>query len=180
MSSMSIRIPRPQVGEYAAQAQGYIDMVAHETDAMVALERQVPSINQLASLTLEQAAFRYADGKWSVRQVVGHLADAERVLGYRLLRAARADRTPLAGFDENTYVEAATFDTRTIENLTGELAAVRAATLALAGSLDTAHLERQTVANNVPVSVRALAFIIAGHTAHHLAILRARYHIDAS
>jgi uncharacterized damage-inducible protein DinB len=177
---MLTRIPRPQSGEYLAYYDRYIALVTHEADAVTALMRQVPSINQLGRLTPEQAAFRYADGKWSVRQVVGHVTDAERIFSYRLLRAVRGDRTPLASFDENSYAETSNFDTRSMENVAGEFAAVRHATLALLGSLDPSRLEYRTVAADNEVSVRALAFIIAGHTVHHLNILRERYGIDVS
>jgi uncharacterized damage-inducible protein DinB len=176
---MEIRIGRPEAGEYAAAYQVYIDRVAHETDAIAALQRQVPSIGLLERLNPEQEAFRYAEGKWSVRQVIGHLADAERVFAYRLLRAVRGDQTPLASFDENAYVERATFDRRPVADVAGELMAVRRATLALLGSLDASSVERTTVASGHAVSVRALAFIIAGHTAHHFHLLRERYGISS-
>jgi uncharacterized damage-inducible protein DinB len=175
---MQTRIPRPQTGEYLAYYDRYISQVAHEADAVTALKRQVPLINALARLTPEQAAFRYADGKWSVRQVIGHLSDAERIFSYRLLRAARGDRTPLPSFDENKYVETANFDERPIEEVAGEFAAVRQASLALLGSLNASTLEQRTVAADNEVSVRALAFIMAGHTTHHLEILRERYRIE--
>lgn len=174
---MLTRIPRPESGEYLEYYQRYIDKVPHESDAVSALKRQVPAINQLARLTPEQAAFRYADGKWSVRQVIGHLSDAERIFGYRLLRAVRGDQTAIEGFDENRYVEMANFDHRTVEELARELAAVRTSSLALLGSLDDTKLALTTTANNALVSVRALAFIMAGHTAHHLEILRERYSV---
>jgi hypothetical protein len=177
---MLTRIPRPESGEFLEYYARYIDKVPHEHDAVTALKRQVPAINQLARLTPEQAAFRYADGKWSVRQVVGHLSDAERIFSYRLMRAVRGDRTPIEGFDENMYVETSNFDARPIEELAGELAAVRTATLALVGSLDESKLALTTTANNAVVSVRALAFIMAGHTAHHLEILRERYQVDVA
>ncbi len=175
---MSTSISRPQTGEYVAYYDRYITQVAPDAEAVTTLQRQVPSINALAGLTPEQAAFRYADGKWSVRQVVGHLSDAERIFSYRLLRAARGDRTPLPSFDENRYVETANFDHRSIEDLAGEFAAVRQATLGLLGSLDPSMLELRTVASDNEVSVRALAFIMAGHTTHHLTILRERYRME--
>jgi uncharacterized damage-inducible protein DinB len=175
---MATRIPRPEPGEYLEYYDRYISKVPHDVDAVTALERQLPTINQLARLTPEQAAFRYADGKWSVRQVVGHLSDAERIFCYRLLRAARNDRTAIEGFDENMYVETANFDARAIGDLAGELAAVRAGTLALLASLDEAMLTQTTTANQALVSVRALAYIMAGHTVHHLGILKERYGVD--
>lgn len=174
---MQTQIPRPEAGEYLEYYDRYIARVTHEADAVTALERQAATIGALTRLTPEQAAFRYAEGKWSVREVIGHLADTERIFGYRLLRAARGDQTPLPGFDENAYVQTSNFDSRSVDDVAGELAAVRQATLALLGSLDASTLVQKTVANNSLVTVRALAFIIAGHTAHHLQILRERYGI---
>lgn len=177
---MLTRIPRPEAGEYYEYYDRYIRQVANESDAVAALQRQVAEIDQLARLTPEQAAFRYADGKWSVRQVVGHLADAERIFAYRALRAARGDRSPLPSFDENRYVETANFDGRAMADVANELAAVRQASLALFSTLDPGTLESRTVASDHEVSVRALAFIIAGHTVHHLTILRERYGVAAA
>lgn len=177
---MLTRIPPPAPGEYPDYYQRYIDKVAHEADAVAALRRQVPNIQELSRLLPEQAAFRYAPDKWSVKQVAGHLSDAERIFTYRLLRAVRGDQTPLASFDENTYVEQANFDARSMQDLGDELLSVRAATLTLLGSLDEARLTRTTTASGGTVSVRALAFIIAGHTAHHLQILDERYDLEVA
>ena len=99
--------------------------VANETDGLAVLERQRPLIDRLSQLTPEQAAFRYADGKWSVKEVTGHLSDAERVLAYRLLRVARGDQTPLPGYDENAFVVGSNADRRTLGDLAAEFAAVR-------------------------------------------------------
>jgi len=177
---MLTRIPPPAPGEYLEYYQRYIDKVAHEADAVAALRRQVPSLQELSRLLPERAAFRYAADKWSVKQVVGHLSDAERIFTYRLLRALRGDQTPLASFDENAYVEEANFDARPMQELGDELLAVRAATLALLGSLDESRLTRTTTASGAAVSVRALAFIIAGHTVHHLQILDERYDLEVA
>jgi uncharacterized damage-inducible protein DinB len=177
---MPTKIPPPAPGEYLEYYQRYIDKVAHEADALVALRRQLPAIQELSRLLPAQAGFRYAPGKWSVKQVVGHMSDAERIFSYRLLRAARGDETPLASFDENAYVETANFDARSIEDLGEELIAVRASTLELLGSLDEARLTQTTVASGATVSVRALAFIIAGHTVHHLQILDERYKVEVA
>jgi hypothetical protein len=133
------------------------------------------AFEELAMLDETRARFRYADGKWSVREVVGHLADAERIFAYRILRIARGDATPLAGFDENVYVAAGDFERRPMPDVTGELRDVRQATLSLVRSLNETLVTRMGRANDVPVSVRAIAWIIAGHTAHHLEVLRERY-----
>jgi hypothetical protein len=167
--------PRPATGEYSDSYQGYLDRVAGEPELLPVLERQLASFDGLARLDEARAGHRYADGKWSVREVVGHLADAERIFAYRLLRIARGDQTPLAGFDEQAYVPAATFERRSMADVAGELADVRRATLSLVRSLDRETASRLGRANDVPVSARAIAWIIAGHAEHHLSILRERY-----
>lgn len=175
---MVTHVPRPEPGEYAEHYADYIKAVEHDRDAIVALERQLPPLRAISTLTPEQAAFRYADGKWSVRQVIGHLSDAERIFSYRLLRIARGDETPLAAFDENRFAEMSNADQRTVAELGDELLWVRGSTLALVQGLDEAALTRMGTASGKPVSVRALAFITAGHTAHHLRVLRERYSVD--
>ncbi len=118
---------------------------------------------------------RYAPGKWSVKQVVGHLCDGERVFAYRALRFARADRTPLPGFDETLWVPEGNFDARPIDDLALEYRAVRSASIALFASLAPEALARIGVANDTPMSVRALAWTIAGHELHHRGLLIERY-----
>ena len=118
---------------------------------------------------------RYAPGKWSVKEVVGHMIDGERVFSYRALRVARADTTPLPGFDENAWVPAAHFDRRPMPDLVADYQTVRAATVALFSSFEEEALVRMGTANDQPISVRALAHMIAGHELHHVAILRERY-----
>jgi hypothetical protein len=169
-----LRIPKPESDEYLAYYGKYIALVGD--DAIAALRKQAAGTPRLLKGVSEaQAMFRYAPGKWSVKEVLGHVMDGERVFGYRALRFARADRTPLPGFDENTWVPAAGFDRRTMAELAAEYEAVRAATLALFGSFDEAALVRRGAANNAEVSVRALAHIIAGHELHHVGLLRERY-----
>ena len=174
---MASTVAPPQADEYAEFHKGYMAAVADEADGLAVLERQRPLIDRLGQLTPEQAAFRYADGKWSVREVTGHLCDSERVLSYRLLRIARGDQTPLPGFDENAFVTGSNADRRSQSDLAGELSAIRAATVALVRSLDDPALTRRGTVNNWALSTRALAFIIAGHFQHHVNILRDRYAI---
>jgi uncharacterized damage-inducible protein DinB len=169
-------IARPTAEEFAPFYAGYIEKVP-ASGPVAALEAQRHALEALAALSDDQATHRYAEGKWSVKEVLGHLADAERVFGYRLLRIARHDSTPLAGFDENAWAAVAPHHHRPIGDLVKELLAVREATLALVRSLDEAGLTRQTVANNRPVSGRAIVWIIAGHTQHHLGVLHERYGI---
>ena len=174
-SSDGIKIDRPGSDEYADFHKGYLAAVANESDGLAVLERQQPLIDRLSRLTPEQAAFRYADGKWSVKEVAGHLSDTERVLSYRLLRIARGDQTPLPGFDENAFVAGSNADRRELSDLGAELASVRVATLALVRPLDEVALSHRGMVNNWPLTARALAFIIAGHFQHHVNILRERY-----
>ena len=117
----------------------------------------------------------YAPGKWTLREVIGHLSDAERIFGYRLLRIARGDQTPLAGFDENTYVPAAGFERRPLKAVAAEFASVRDATLTLLDGMTPEALALRGTASDKPISARALVYIIAGHEKHHLGVIKERY-----
>jgi len=173
-------ITPPAQDEYAPFYAGYVERVAGR-DVRAILEGQVEEIRALvAPLSEEAGAARYEPGKWSVKEVIGHIADTERVMSYRLLRIARGDATPLPGFDQDPYVAAARSDARTLESLVAEVEAVRASTLALVGSLGAEEWGRRGVASGREVSARALAHIIAGHFAHHAAILGERYGLGMS
>ncbi|HUE85493.1 MAG TPA: DinB family protein [Vicinamibacterales bacterium] len=174
---MALVIGFPDATEYAEFQRGYIAAVIGEPDALPVLERQRRVIDALGRLTPEQAAHRYADGKWSVREIVGHLSDTERILAYRLLCIARGDKTPLPGFDEEAYGAETNADRRTLGDLVEELAIVRLSTLALVRSLDDSFLTRRGTVRDWTLSVRALAFVIAGHFEHHVNVLRDRYGI---
>jgi uncharacterized damage-inducible protein DinB len=168
-------IPRPDGTEYAPYYGTYIGKVP-EGDLLETLENQRRDTQRLlAGLSEQQALHRYAPGKWSIKEVVGHLADSERVFAYRALRFARADETPLASFDEQAWTPAGKFDARALKDLAAELDVVRHATLALFRGLDAEALPRRGIASGKPVSVRALAWIIAGHERHHVALVRERY-----
>jgi len=168
-------IPRPDATEYAPFYGTYVGKVP-DGDLLELLERQRRETqNLLAGLSDTQALHRYAPGKWSIKEVVGHLMDSERVFCYRALRFARADEKPLQGFDDKAWVPAGSFDARPLADLAAELDAVRRATIALFRGFDAAALARKGTANNNEVTVRALAWIVAGHERHHVAILRERY-----
>jgi uncharacterized damage-inducible protein DinB len=172
---LTTTIARPAADEYAPYYGRYIDLVQGD-DGVSALASQITDTAELLGRVDEQrATHRYAPGKWSVKQVVGHLADAERVFSYRALRFARADETPLPGFDENTYAERGDFDRRPLRELVLELRAVRAASIALFGALAPDAALRRGTANNTPMSVRALVWTIAGHELHHRRVLKERY-----
>lgn len=166
---------RPADHEYAPHYAGYVARVP-DGDIMTLLARQVEETSAfLAGLTEAQGNHRYAPGKWSIKEVVGHMADAERVFAYRALRFARGDATPLAPFDENAWVPEAGCDQRTLKDLTEEFRAVRHATIPLVRSLTDETAVRTGTASGRTVSVRALIYISLGHELHHLAVLRERY-----
>jgi hypothetical protein len=166
---------KPSQDEYAEWYAGYVALVP-EGDIVAILATQLDdTLAILRDMNEQQAGYRYAPGKWSVREVVGHIADAERVFAYRALRFARGDRTALPSFDENAWVDSSHFDDRPLVSLIAELAAVRAATVSLLAGLPGDSWTRQGIASNWEVSVRALAWIIAGHELHHRQILAERY-----
>jgi DinB superfamily len=168
-------IPRPAAGEYDSYYGVYIGHVKGD-DAMAPLLAQRRTTAEFfGTLSETQGVHRYAPGKWSIKEIVGHLADAERIFAYRLLRVARADATPLASFDENAYVPAGRFDRRPLADLAAEFATVRDATVGLLAGLEPDALARMGTASGKPISARALAWIIAGHEWHHLAVIRERY-----
>jgi len=168
-------IARPASSEYAPFYAGYVAALP-DGDILQILEQQTAELRQLAAGTpTDRETFRYAEGKWSVREVIGHLIDTERIFAYRALRFSRGDEAPLTGFDENVYVAASTFDHRPLSSLVDEIVHVRQANLALFGGLAPDDWTRLGTANGKAVSVRALAFIMAGHVRHHLDILRDRY-----
>lgn len=177
MPATAIRIPRPEADEHLPYFSRYITLVPGDnafTQLQSGIERTAAMLEKLSDT---QASFRYEPGKWSVKQTVGHLCDSERVFCYRALTAARGDKTSLPGFDENEYAEQADFDQRSIADLVAEFRAVRAASLALLGSMSLDVLARRGIANNATITPRALAWIVAGHELHHQNILRERYRI---
>jgi len=170
-----MRITRPEADEYAPYYGTYIDAVTDDC-ALVALARQRDSTASfLAGVPEARAGHRYAPGKWSLREVVGHVADGERIFSIRLLRFARNDQTPLPSFDENLYVPEGRFERRSLADVSRELTAVRDATLALVRSLDEETMLRRGTASGKVMSVRALAWVMAGHEAHHMRVLGERY-----
>ena len=166
---------RPDSTEHVPYFGRYTALVPDGSIAETLRKQRDETSALLARVPADLEAHRYAEGKWSVKEVVGHMADAERVFAYRALRIARADETPLPGFDENQYVPAGRFDARTLASLAAEFRAVREATIHLAESLDDAAFSRRGTASGNPISARALLWIVAGHERHHVALLRERY-----
>lgn len=169
---------RPDATEYAPFYAPYIADVPDGDIVGVLRESGRELVAALVAIPEARGGFRYAPEKWTVREVVGHLIDAERIFGYRALRLARGDATPLPGFEENDYVRAAGSDTRTMADLVDELRLVREGTVRLFDSLPDATWARRGVVNGREVSVRALAYITAGHARHHLGVLRQRYAVS--
>jgi hypothetical protein len=167
-------IARPQNSEFAPFYAGYVGKVP-DSGPVGLLTDQIKALETLRSLPEDKSNYAYADGKWTVKEVIGHLADGERVFSYRLVRIARGDQTPLAGFDENVWAKTAPHARRTMSSVVDELIAIRRATLALIDSLDETSIGNSGTANNNPVTARAICWIIAGHTQHHLDILAERY-----
>jgi uncharacterized damage-inducible protein DinB len=166
---------RPKTGDYATSYEKYIALVP-EGEFLQILETQLREWQRLlGELSEEQADFRYEPGKWSIKEMLGHVSDTERIFAYRLLRIARGDQTPLAGFEQDDYVRMANSAARKRSDLLEEFTAVRRATIALVSSLDGNAWIRRGVANQKEISVTALAFVIAGHERHHRLVLEERY-----
>ena len=166
---------RAQTGVYAPYYGKYIDLVPGG-DFLEILESQLRDTRDLLSpLTDSQGDFRYAPNKWSIKETLGHVNDAERIFSYRMLRTARDDKAPMAEFEQDDYVRTGNFGARKISDLLEEFTSIRRATIALVRSLDNAAWLRRGVASQNEVTALALAFIIAGHERHHWMILRDRY-----
>jgi hypothetical protein len=166
---------RPAASDHHPYFSRYIDLVEGD-DILSAIEQQSSSTQKmLAALDEVRGGFRYAPGKWSVKEVVGHLVDAERIMAYRALAIARGDTQPLPGFEEDDYVRHAEFDAWRVGDLAEAYALARRATIVFFRNLPEAAWRRRGVANGNEVTVRALAWIIAGHEQHHVNVLRERY-----
>lgn len=173
--SPTIALARPAADEHHPYYGRYVARVVGD-DALVPLTEQLAgTLSLLARVDEPRAAFRYAPGKWSVKEVIGHMVDTERVFAYRALCFARGDATKLPGFDEDAYVERAGSDERALADLALEFGAVRAATIALLRSLTPESAARRGTANDATMSARAAAWVIAGHELHHRGVLLERY-----
>ncbi|MDB4907899.1 MAG: DinB-like domain protein [Gemmatimonadetes bacterium] len=168
-------LTRPNDDEYLSYYGKYISLVP-DGDVVAMLAQQLDDTESLlASIGEEGSMHRYAEGKWSVKEVVSHVSDTERIFAYRALRFARADATPLPGYDENAYAPMAGADARPLDALVAELRAVRRATVATLQGFPPEAAQRRGSANGAQMSVRALAWTIAGHELHHRNVLRERY-----
>jgi hypothetical protein len=171
----ALTVARPQAGEYAPYYDRYISLIQGE-DILNALDEQRrQTMLLLCGREDEEGDFRYAPEKWTAKEVLGHVCDTERIFAYRALRIARADATPLEGFEQDDYVRNGPFAQRPLADLVEDFIAVRRATLSLLRNLDEAAWSRRGIANKNEVTVRALAYIIAGHELHHRRILEEKY-----
>jgi len=168
-------IARPEVEEYPAYYRTYVDKLAGADAIRLLGGQRDAAITSLRSISEERSVFRYAPEKWSIRELLGHLIDSERVFTYRALRFARADATPLAGFDEDAYVRASGYHVRDFRDIVDEFESVRGATLSFFGGLTPEQSMLRGTANQGAFTVRALAYIVGGHVEHHLGVLRDRY-----
>src|SRR5207302_10984457 len=170
---------RPLESEYAPYYQSYVARVS-EDDILRVLRSQIEELDVLLSkVKPDGETHAYADGKWSIREVVGHLIDTERVFGHRAFCIARGEKQNLPGFDQNDYMLTAPYDRIDLEDLLSELRLVRLSNIAMLRTLDGEAWVRMGTANDNQVSVRALAFIIAGHARHHMEVLRERYELGS-
>jgi uncharacterized damage-inducible protein DinB len=175
MALLEVAALRPAADEHNPYYGKYITLVP-DGDIVSALSGQLAETLALVQgLDDVRAGHRYAPGKWSVREVIGHLMDTERVFAYRAMRFARGDATPLPSFDENAYVTVGSHNERAIGALARDFAAVRGATVALLSAMTPDEWSRRGTASNSAMSVRALAWTIAGHELHHRALLLERY-----
>jgi uncharacterized damage-inducible protein DinB len=166
---------RPQSNDYAAYYATYISKVEGDNIKDVIKKYSEPLLQFYTSLPEDKAEYRYADGKWTVKELLLHIIDAERIFSYRALRIARKDATPLPGFDENAYTPASKASDRTLQSLKDEFTAVRKATDIMISTFDEEQLSQRGTASDQPVTVNAIAFIMFGHMIHHKQILEERY-----
>ena len=169
------KMMRPYASEYPSSCAGYIDLVP-EDDVLPVLRGQIESARQFAaSVPQDRETYAYAPGKWTIRQVAGHLGDGERAFSFRAFCFSRADQNPLPGFEEDAYVEQSNFNGRRLADLVEEFALLRSANLRMLSALRDDQWARSGVANGSSITVRALAFGMAGHVRHHFKTLRDRY-----
>ncbi len=165
-----------QSNEYASYYAPYVQSVSDEYTLIEELEISVHRlIKFVQNIPMDKFDYRYAEGKWTIKDILQHLIDTERILAYRALRFSRNDQTPLANFDENEYVIEANANRRSIQELLTELAVVRQATLSLFKTFSQEELLRSGIASNNTMSVRAFGFVIIGHQNHHQRIFEERY-----
>jgi hypothetical protein len=168
---------RPEKTEYAEYYETYVSLV-DEIDIVSALQNQLAEIENLfAAIPEEKGAYAYAEGKWSIKELVGHLIDGERIFSHRAFRFSRADQTPLASFEQDDYIAHGNFNQRPLAGLIEEFSLVRKANNLLFQNLSAEAWSRTGEASDALISVRALAYIMVGHVRHHVNVLKTLYHV---
>jgi hypothetical protein len=168
---------RPDKSEYDPYYENYVSLVEHD-DITDTLASQPTKLHDMfTAMPEERGDFRYAEGKWSIKELIGHLIDGERMFAYRLFRISRGDATPIEGFEQDGYIENAHANQRSFADLLEEFTLLRRANMLLINNLNDEAWSRVGTANNVKISVRALVYIMAGHIEHHLGVLRERYSV---
>jgi len=170
-----MKITKPNPDEYAPYYGNYISKVETDDPVKGLKKSRKELVKLMTSLSKKQLKHRYAEGKWSIKEIFGHIMDGERIFSYRALRIARNDKTPLPGFEENDYVPASKADSRKLKSMLKEYAALRSSTIELLENFDEEMMMQTGTASGNPISVRALAYIILGHEKHHMEIIRERY-----
>jgi len=171
-----MKITDIQEGEYAPYQKGYMSLVSDEWPLNEELEVSVNNfVHFVRNIPMDKFDYRYAEGKWTIKEIIQHLIDSERVFAYRALRFCRGDSTPLAGFDENLFADNSRGEERHLTALLNELALVRQSTISLFKSLNDEELKRTGTASGYTISVRALGFAIIGHQNHHMKVFEERY-----
>lgn len=168
-------LQRPSHEEYASFYSGYIGQVPDGDYVDILNNQEAALVSLFSQLNEEQALSRYAPGKWSLKEVLAHITDTERIMSYRMLRISRGDTTDLPGFDQDVFINNNSFDNVTLSVLLQDFQAVRKATLALLPTISEAAWERVGTANTFAISARAIAYVIAGHAQHHLNVVEEKY-----
>jgi hypothetical protein len=168
-------IARPEANEYAPFYEKYVTLVPDGNIIEILEQQGEKTLALFGTLSEEKGNFRYAPDKWSIKQLVGHVADTERIFAYRALRFARNDQHPLEGFEQDGYIANADFDSCRLSDLATEFGYVRKSSIYLLRHLSDEAWRRRGVASDNEVSVRALAYMLAGHELHHLNVLSERY-----
>ena len=166
---------KPSNEEFPSYFDKYIDLVPEGSLEDTLIKQLKDTTAFLSNISETQANYRYATGKWTIKEVIGHITDTERIMSYRLLRIARGDQSPLAGYDDESYVKEAAFHSCSLPDLLKDFSAVRQSTVSLVRSLPEDVWSRKGITNNSEISVRALAYIIAGHELHHVKIIKDKY-----
>lgn len=171
-------VQRPKIDEYGEFYRDYVKKVGTGDIFYILSDQMDETLSLIKNLTPEHALFSYADDKWTVKEVLGHMIDSERVFAYRGMSFARGEQQDLPGFEQDDYVASAQFNERSLESMKEEYVALRKATLALFGSLSKATMMQRGKANGYSFTVRSILYIIAGHERHHLDVLKDKYGLE--